>query len=161
MDKIGQIVTLADTTLGVGYVTRKQVSELMCNSKVVFKTTEVGNKIVGVAWCFVGEDKALLKTIYVSENSQGKGVGYTLLKGILDEVIEKGVHEVECVAWKNTLGNINSEKLLIKGGFTRFTELTLFYHDDSIKKGYICPHCKGTPCMCSAVVFKKYIGLIK
>lgn len=90
------------------------------------------------------------KSISISSECKGRGIGYELFKKTLDKAKKLGYKLVLCPAWKR--GDfIPVEKILLKTGFTYLKTVSNMWEDN---KDYKCVDCNG-PCKCDAAIYYK------
>ncbi len=111
------------------------------------------NCVVGFIHAQVIGDLLEIHNILVREDEQKKGIGWHLLK----EMLEKGQN----LGIKNSIANavvikgeyINSEKLLLNFGYKPIYRVNGYW--EAIYPGYYCKQCDSKPCYCDNVVFLK------
>jgi GNAT superfamily N-acetyltransferase len=92
--------------------------------------------------------RALIKSVAVAPNYQGKGVATALVKQVMRDLEAMGIHGFYALGW------IRKDRAAIQGvleplGFKPAGDLDRFWHDESEQQGYECPDC-GNPCICAA-----------
>lgn len=96
-------------------------------------------------------DVALLHSVAVSPEHQGKGVASALVREIVSTLQRQGVETVVSVGWTDEEG-CHIQGALERGGFLPCGDILGYWTEDSIEKKYQCPSC-GFPCNCTARIF--------
>lgn len=170
-----QILKISDKELGKDYFDIKDLEFFTDDNTMSFcKIAKIDNKVVGFAMSVVLSLKELvdylkidkkdlpkfiiaakkicvIKTVSVDSNFHGMGIGYKLVKSLIDDGTSNNINDFACVAWKSG-DKINIKGILEAFDFTAYKEIENYWTEDSIKDGFQCPSC-GNPCHCSAVMY--------
>lgn len=172
---IPAMVEIAENQLGKSYIS----DEDFTNNKNMVLRASIGNETVGFSIVtllakdeFATELKqiadsehrsighaevvGLIKSVAVAESYKQRGIGDTIIKASMDELILSGANILVMVGWKSKLGT-NIESLALLNGFRPVCELSKYWSEDSVIKKYSCPVCGKPPCACSAVIFTKHV----
>lgn len=167
---------IADKQLGDGYISEKHALRLSEPDSNFMQVAELGDELVGFVIGLTknpGEVREITrttipkhlafankigvnKTVAVSHNHHGLGIGTMLVQTCVDEFRKRKVHALCSVAWKHK-ETINIQGVLKKQGFSFFAEVPGYWVDESIKDDFKCPQCGPPPCHCSAVMFSQVI----
>jgi GNAT superfamily N-acetyltransferase len=94
---------------------------------------------------------SLVRSIAVSKESRGRGVGTRLIECALGELWERGATEIVLVgSASKRAGNIGG--VVESLGFTAAETLRNYWKKDSSTRAYTCPVCH-TSCSCSATLY--------
>lgn len=140
------IKAIVDDRLGSGYF--ESVEEATMGDEIHL-CAEIDGKIVGYGVAVLSPEYALMQTLVVAKNQEGKGIGSALIKERLKRIKEMGFTTVLARAWRSSKG-CNACALLEKHGFEEQCELLNFYQEFDA----VCPVCPGI-CICSAIVYMK------
>lgn len=174
-DKV-DILHLADRQLGAGYLDPQLLCELLDSSGGFTLVAKRETRVVGFAMCLILDaDEArrmtrtevpnlghadcigIVKTVAVSPDSAGMGIGTDLVRACLDRFRAVGVRAAMSIAWKK--GNVvNIRGVLTTCGFREFATVEDFWAEESLEEGFDCPACATPPCRCSAVMFARLLG---
>lgn len=102
----------------------------------------LSNKIVGS-----------FSTLCVSEEYQGKGLGFKLSLERLRWLKHRNCEVIVGVSWVSGKEN-NSARLFEKVGFQKVKQLNDFFVEGSFKNPFICPTCGKPPCKCPAILYR-------
>jgi GNAT superfamily N-acetyltransferase len=92
-----------------------------------------------------------IRTVAVSENMRGRGVGTKLVKAAVKRLHKLGATSIVTIGWADRDG-CHIAGLVTALGFTEIATFRDFWKADSIAKEYSCPTC-GNPCRCQANLF--------
>lgn len=172
------ISPIADVQLGKDYLTRQIFSScLKSNNNIncLVADDADNNSICGFAIFKLIDKKELksitkghdieqlcfedsigyLRTIAVAPEYTNQGIASHLAKNILDYFKNNNIKCIISTAWKHA-GIINISSILEHLGFDKVIEIPNYWHEDSIKEGFMCPQC-GNPCTCSCVIYGKFV----
>lgn len=96
-------------------------------------------------WEISIEQMAYFKSLFVSQEYQGKGVGRTLSQCSLDLLKKVGAKGVLCHSWLESPGN-SSQNYLKKFGFIEIERHPKFWFPVE----YLCNRCRPKKCECTA-----------
>ncbi len=96
------------------------------------------------------EPIGIFKTIAVSREYAGKGLGKTLANALLKKLVER-TPKVYTVIWKQS-ENKSNEIVFGKLGFKEITTVQNYWESESLQLYYSCNICGSPPCKCSAAV---------
>lgn len=175
---IDGIIDVGVRNFGENYITREEILNYV-NKDNEMCTIAIGtdtNKVLGYSLFFeenideaakdfnipkeelvliAGSNKKIChaKSIAVSKDYTGKGIGYNLFNKTLNKAKNLGHKVVLCPAWKR--GDVVPlEKILLKTGFTYFKTVSNMWKNE---KKYMCVDCKG-PCTCDAEIYYKLLS---
>lgn len=169
-------VELIGSQLGEGYFTTNDFAQLKENPNALcFEAVDANNTVLGVITSMVlpysdaiellkispenlpdyaktATEIGIFKTIAISKNAQGQGIGSSLTKYLLEQLKQR-VNTVACVAWKygeteNIKGVMNTFE------FKCYQEIPDYWVEDT---DFICPACGTPPCHCQANIYFKRI----
>ena len=169
-------VKLIGSQLGEGYFTTADFAQLTANPNALcFEAIDTDNNVLGVitsmilpyseaidllkispenlpAYAKTATEIGIFKTIAISKNAQGQGIGSRLTKHLLEQ-LQQRVSVVACVAWKygeteNIKGVMNAFE------FKCYQEIPDYWVEDT---DFICPACGSPPCHCQANIYFKQI----
>lgn len=175
---IPQLLEISDNQLGKDYLSFEDLDQAISNRdkficKVAFNRSD--NKIMAFCLCPIIEPNnintiiklsgrpmprsvlhselvGIIKTVAVGERYQGRGIGRNLTSACYKELLQKRVQSICSVAWKQD-GHVNIGGILISLGLKVHVEISDYWMDDSLEKGYDCPECGQPPCHCTAVIY--------
>lgn len=176
---LDQVVSVLENNLGEGFVTRADLSTFVENpNKFGFVvvddderilgavTSEMPAEAYGVAQLMPADARdrviglipelacsqsAFLRSVAVSPQARGAGLGTHLVRSSLAHLVSAGATSVFSVGWTD------DDDCHIQGpfeavGFEQRGDLAGFWTADSLAKIYQCPSC-GSPCDCTARLF--------
>lgn len=170
-----QILRISDNELGKDYFSIQDLDFFTDNNALSFcKIAKVDNKVVGFAMSVVlsqdelikylkiekkdlpkfiaaSDNTCVIKTVSVDSNFQGMGIGYKLVKSLIEDCKANNIKDFASVAWKSG-ETTNIKGILETFDFKAYKEIGNYWTEDSIKEGFQCPSC-GNPCHCSAVIY--------
>lgn len=166
-------LALFGTCLGERYITRDQLKAYVEDKdKKGFVAVDSTNNVLGAVLCEtwnsvpqVNEKVStllpdldfhkcgFLKSLAVSEDQRGRGIGLKLASAALDWMRSNGSTTEVAVSWVEN-GHCNAKGVLENLGFKEQTKIDRFWYQESKEKGYICPSC-GNPCECAALIFRR------
>lgn len=170
------VLRLTDEQLGEGYLDAATIGLIDAKDQAFIKIAEVNGRVAGFVLCLLQDQKAagemvrgplprhlrlaqqigVLKTVAVSKDAQGRGLGTALVEACLAEFRSRGVQAVYSVAWKSQ-GKVNIQGVLERASFAPFAEVPDYWREESLALGYDCPSCGAPPCQCSAVMYSNVI----
>lgn len=149
-DDYVDVYRIGDEQLGKGYFQEVLNSNSEHLLWVAFDPAT--DQVRGFLFVILQEQVAIIKTLAIQQKYQRNGLGTRLLHEALEELVES-VDRFEVIAWElSDTKHIPLESILAKTGFVKSHEITNYWLDDSIQRGYYCPSC-GNPCQCNAVIF--------
>jgi predicted N-acetyltransferase YhbS len=172
------VIALSDDELGKDYFSQDSLSDLMKKEGMVLSVAlNSSGKVIGFILGFVArqseiqtflkkikpvelraginaEKIGVLKTMAISNDYKGQGIGTALIKDCISKLEMKGVSLICALAWQCEKG-INVGHILENEHFEIRHELKKYWAEDSIQRNYNCPECGEPPCNCSAVIYSK------
>lgn len=149
-DDYVDVYRIGDEQLGKGYF--QEVLNSNSEHLLWVAIDPETNEVRGFLFVILQKKTAIIKTLAIQQKYQRTGFGTRLLRTALEELLGS-VDRFEVIAWELSDTNlIPLESILVKTGFVKSHEITNYWLDDSIQRGYSCPSC-GNPCQCSAVIF--------
>ena len=103
-------------------------------------------------WNLPIEKVAYFKSLFLSKNIQGNGLGKSLSLQSMNTLTEMGAKAIVCHSWKESPNN-SSKKYLEKFGFKVIKEHPQFWS----ALDYVCPRCGKPPCKCTATEMILYL----
>ena len=97
-----------------------------------------------------------IDSITVDINYSGHGIGTLLLKETVSRLKESNTTFSIMAGWKNK-DQVNIRNLAIKEGFKEEFTIENFWKDDSIEFNFDCTACGSPPCLCSAIIYTKFL----
>ena len=97
-----------------------------------------------------------IDSIAVDINYSGHGIGTLLLKETVSRLKESNTTFSIMAGWKNK-DQVNIRNLAIKEGFKEEFTIENFWKDDSIEFNFDCTACGSPPCLCSAIIYTKFL----
>ena len=171
---IPSITEIADIELGKNYFS-SDLWSLAQNEHTIFHVAEDSNNgIIGFCYSFIiSKNKiakkiktnnspsqientlsSVLKTIAVKEGFKRNGIGKLFTQKLINDLIERKIDSLYCVAWKSASAT-NIAELLHKFQFEILEEIPNYWTEESIEMKYACPECGDNGCYCSAVIYLK------
>jgi ribosomal protein S18 acetylase RimI-like enzyme len=98
---------------------------------------------------------SVIRTIAVSEEYHGRGIGTELIQNSIDHCRQKESNVICSIGWRED-GQVNIGGVLERLDFNRIAEYDEYWKEHSLEEGYSCQSCGDPPCTCSAVLFAKY-----
>ena len=171
-------VALIGAQLGEGYLTENHFVELASDPQAVcFEAQNANGDVLGVITAKILEKQAafellkitaaqapeyaqrsekigIFKTIAISENAKGQGIGTKLVQALMDAFQQAHLQAAACVAWQ--YGETENIKgIMHRFGFERVAEIPDYWIDDP--EPFICPACGKPPCRCQANIYFRAI----
>ena len=147
---IDAVLAIADARLGENYITGKD----FVNAQVFVAEDVVNVAIAGFCIAFVdsADAKSYVRTVAVSQEYSGQGIGTALVAKAVDYLEGLGAKNIFSPLWKHD-GVVNSDVIFRRNGFLPVREIPDYWLKDSIEKGYSCPVC-GKGCHCTCVMYE-------
>jgi hypothetical protein len=175
---IPKVKEFTDLWIGRGYYQEDQLAEMLDWSRVgnlncsfiAYDNSTSNKKVIGVRLSFAPGEKwqnipqlspelwqvprstvSYFKSLFVSDEYQGKGLGKLLSLKSLEVMKLLGGRAIICHSWLESPNN-SSQKYLEKIDFKKVTFWPNFWKEID----YYCTRC-GKPCVCTACEMIKYI----
>lgn len=150
-----ELSDIADTTLGYMYVLHEEIRDraivaLWNNQLAGFALTDFYE--VYDPHC---DSVGIIDTVAVHPDYQGKGIATVLVGAASTRLAVEGASLVESYAWKDFDG-IHLRKPLERNGFKEIEWFPKFWQNLPYT-GFECATC-GYPCLCTAVLYRKWIN---
>jgi len=97
----------------------------------------------------------MLDTAAVRSQHQRKGIGYRLVSGAVEDLLNRQVGVICALGWESKKG-VNIGGILNTLRFQELRRYERYWEEDSVKYNYSCPDCGRPPCRCSAVLFARF-----
>ncbi|MCX6270744.1 MAG: GNAT family N-acetyltransferase [Bacteroidetes bacterium] len=176
-EDIEHVCSLSDQFVGKNFQTYDSIKNYIADPKKILKVYKVNDEIIGFVKGKILKKsefkKNLLKTdTHIEKELAGEGYmgfaeticvkkeyrGTRIASELANELIQslKNLETIDVICttvWKTSEG-ANAKKLVENIGFTYITEISDFWHRDSIDKNYICPKCGQPPCRCSMIFYR-------
>jgi ribosomal protein S18 acetylase RimI-like enzyme len=169
-----RILQISDCELGKDYISDANLSKIVDDESYLSRVAVINGKVVGFAiaktvgfadletllkvertkiprFLSVNDKIGYISVVAVGRSGQGVGIGFKLVKDLVDTLEEDGITSFCCTAWKNS-DRINVGNILKSLDFEEGITIENYWTEDSIQNKYDCPEC-GNPCKCSAVMF--------
>ncbi len=144
-----EVLAIADVQLGESYLVVEDLSA--CN--VIVAVDVVLQKCVGFCLSYMGQEgDAYVRTVAVSTDYSGQGIGTALIAKSVDYLKSIGAKKIMSPLWKHD-GIVNSDVVFRRNGFRPVREIPDYWYADSLEKGYSCPVC-GKGCHCTCVMYE-------
>lgn len=104
-----------------------------------------------------GIPAGIVTLIAVEESFQHEGVGTALYEFSEEVMISQGVKVLVAEGWKSSDKGTHIEPLLLNCGYEKVVEAPLAWYEESFRYDEICVRCGKPPCLCSLVLFVKYL----
>lgn len=178
---LDEALSVLGNALGARYVTREQLSAFVSQQgQFGFVSVDKRDRVVGAATSELptspdlvqdllpsdARDRvaslvpelqfnrtALLRSVAVSPQARGNGVGTDLVRASVENLSGKGATSILSVGWTD-LDGCHIQGPLEAMGFQERGDLDDFWKQESMAKNYQCPTC-GFPCECVARIFIK------
>lgn len=172
------LLSFTDLWIGANYYSEQELSEVIeqghsdgRNSSFVAVTS--AGEIVGVRltlapgnwvqsyktkitpskWNLPTEKVGYFKSLFISEEYQGKGLGKELSRKSIEELTKMGAQGIICHSWLESPNN-SSQRYLEKMDFKAVAEHPKFWYEID----YLCTRCRPDRCICTGLEMLKTLS---